>query len=69
MKDTKPTPAETLPGMSRRQFLNTAALTGLAGAGLSVGLAACSKEEGKKEGKARRKARQRPLPATVRRST
>ncbi len=52
MKDTKPTPAETLPGMSRRQFLNTAALTGLAGAGLSVGLAACSKEEGKKEGKA-----------------
>ena len=33
MKDTKPTPAETLPGMSRRQFLNTAALTGLAGAG------------------------------------
>ena len=51
MKDTKPTPADTLPGMSRRQFLNTAALTGLAGAGLSVGLAACSKEGDKKADK------------------
>ena len=31
--------------LSRRKFLNTAAIAGLAGAGLSVGLASCKKEE------------------------
>lgn len=30
---------------TRRRFLNTAALTGLAGAGLAVGLSACNKEQ------------------------
>ena len=37
--------SETSPtGMSRRKLLGTAALTGLAGAGLSLGLTGCSKE-------------------------
>jgi nitrous-oxide reductase len=34
-----------LPNPERRRFLNTAALAGLAGAGLSVGLASCKKGE------------------------
>lgn len=33
------------PDLGRRKFLNTAALVGLSGAGLSVGLSACKKEE------------------------
>ena len=45
MKDDITNPVDSMPGMSRRKFLNTAALTGLAGAGLSVGLSACSKED------------------------
>ncbi|MGB4343515.1 MAG: TAT-dependent nitrous-oxide reductase [Moraxellaceae bacterium] len=49
MKDNKTNPVDDMPGMSRRKFLNTAALTGLAGAGLSVGLSACSKEDKDKE--------------------
>ena len=36
---------DTQPDLSRRKFLNTAALVGLSGAGLSVGLSACKKEE------------------------
>src|SRR5574340_952781 len=36
---------ETLPDPGRRKFLNTAALVGLSGAGLSVGLSACNKKE------------------------
>lgn len=32
--------------LGRRKFLNTAALTGLAGAGLSIGLASCKQETG-----------------------
>ncbi|HEX5676206.1 MAG TPA: TAT-dependent nitrous-oxide reductase [Azonexus sp.] len=35
---------DTQPDLSRRKFLNTAALVGLSGAGLSVGLSACKKE-------------------------
>lgn len=35
---------EVSPDPSRRKFLNTAALAGLAGAGLSVGLSARNKE-------------------------
>jgi len=36
---------DTPPDLGRRKFLNTAALVGLSGAGLSVGLSACKKEE------------------------
>ena len=36
----EPQPAD----LGRRKFLNTAALVGLTGAGLSVGLSACNKE-------------------------
>ncbi|MHB1403614.1 MAG: TAT-dependent nitrous-oxide reductase [Thiobacillus sp.] len=36
---------DTQPDLGRRKFLNTAALVGLSGAGLSVGLTACKKEE------------------------
>lgn len=35
---------DTPPDLGRRKFLNTAALVGLSGAGLSVGLSACNKE-------------------------
>ncbi|HSJ80781.1 MAG TPA: TAT-dependent nitrous-oxide reductase, partial [Thiobacillus sp.] len=38
-------PLDTQPDLGRRKFLNTAALVGLSGAGLSVGLSACKKEE------------------------
>jgi nitrous-oxide reductase len=41
--DIKPLDAQ--PDLGRRKFLNTAALVGLSGAGLSVGLSACKKEE------------------------
>lgn len=37
---------DSQPDMNRRKFLNTAALVGLSGAGLSIGMAACKKEEG-----------------------
>ncbi|NTV11594.1 MAG: TAT-dependent nitrous-oxide reductase, partial [Zoogloea sp.] len=33
------------PNLNRRKFLNTAALTGLAGAGLSMGLSACKQDQ------------------------
>jgi nitrous-oxide reductase len=36
---------DTPPDLSRRKFLNTAALVGLSGAGLSVGLSACKKKD------------------------
>ncbi|MBS0542750.1 MAG: TAT-dependent nitrous-oxide reductase [Proteobacteria bacterium] len=36
---------DAMPDPSRRRFLNTAALAGLAGAGLSVGLSACNKQQ------------------------
>ncbi len=38
-------PLEAQPDLGRRKFLNTAALVGLSGAGLSVGLSACKKGE------------------------
>ena len=41
---------DTQPDLGRRKFLNTAALVGLSGAGLSVGLSACKKEEAAKGG-------------------
>ena len=44
MNDAKMNPVEAMPDPSRRKFLNTAALAGLAGAGMSVGLSACNKE-------------------------
>ena len=44
MNDTAMNPVGEMPDPSRRKFLNTAALAGLAGAGLSVGLSACNKE-------------------------
>jgi len=44
-------PEETL-NLGRRKFLGTAAITGLAGAGLAAGLTACNKEEGKAAGTA-----------------
>ena len=44
MNDAKMNQVENMPDPSRRKFLNTAALAGLAGAGLSVGLSACNKE-------------------------
>ncbi len=37
-------PETTLPALGRRQFLGAAGLAGLAGAGLSIGLAGCRKE-------------------------
>ena len=43
---------DTEPDLSRRKFLNTAALVGLSGAGLSVGLSACKKEEAAAPGSA-----------------
>ena len=36
---------DTLPDLSRRKFLNTAALVGLSGAGLSIGMSACNREQ------------------------
>jgi len=36
---------DELPDLGRRKFLNTAALVGLSGAGLSVGLSACKKKD------------------------
>jgi nitrous-oxide reductase len=36
---------DTAPDLGRRKFLNTAALVGLSGAGLSVGLSGCKKKE------------------------
>jgi nitrous-oxide reductase len=36
---------DTQPDLGRRKFLNTAALVGLTGAGLSAGLTACKKED------------------------
>ncbi len=44
-QDEKITTLDTQPDQGRRKFLNTAALVGLSGAGLSVGLSACKKEE------------------------
>jgi len=44
MNDAKMNQVDNMPDPSRRKFLNTAALAGLAGAGLSVGLSACNKE-------------------------
>ncbi|ATE58592.1 TAT-dependent nitrous-oxide reductase [Thauera sinica] len=44
MSDATINPGSEMPDPSRRKFLNTAALAGLAGAGLSVGLSACNKE-------------------------
>ena len=41
-ENTKHDVQDTVPG--RRKFLNTAALAGLAGAGLSVGLSSCKQE-------------------------
>jgi nitrous-oxide reductase len=38
-------PLEAQPDLGRRKFLNTAALVGLSGAGLSVGLSACKKKD------------------------
>ena len=43
-ENAKMNQVEVSPDPSRRKFLNTAALAGLAGAGLSVGLSACNKE-------------------------
>jgi len=40
--DNKPSDAQ--PDLSRRKFMNTAALVGLSGAGLSLGLSACNKK-------------------------
>lgn len=37
-------PLDTAPDLGRRKFLNSAALTGLAGAGLATGLASCKQE-------------------------
>ena len=37
---------DTPTDQGRRKFLNTAALVGLSGAGLSVGLSACNKSGG-----------------------
>ncbi|APR03431.1 TAT-dependent nitrous-oxide reductase [Thauera chlorobenzoica] len=48
MDETRMNTAEAMPDPSRRKFLNTAALAGLAGAGLSVGLSACNNESGSK---------------------
>jgi nitrous-oxide reductase len=45
-------PFDGQPDLGRRKFLNTAALVGLSGAGLSVGLSACTKEETPAPGKA-----------------
>jgi nitrous-oxide reductase len=45
-------PFDGQPDLGRRKFLNTAALVGLSGAGLSVGLSACTKEEAPAPGKA-----------------
>ena len=36
---------DTQPDLGRRKFLNTAALVGLSGAGLSVGLSACKNQD------------------------
>ncbi len=36
---------DELPDLGRRKFLNTAALVGLSGAGLSIGLSACKKKD------------------------
>ena len=47
-------PAAEDTAMSRRKFLGTAAFVGLSGAGLSVGLASCKKEDGKTSGQAHR---------------
>ncbi len=43
-EDAKMNQVDAMPDPSRRKFLNSAALAGLAGAGLSVGLSACNKE-------------------------
>ena len=45
MNDAKMNQVDNMPDPSRRKFLNTAALAGLAGAGLSVGLSACNKQQ------------------------
>ncbi|MBK5205614.1 MAG: twin-arginine translocation signal domain-containing protein, partial [Polaromonas sp.] len=39
------TPSEQPSAIGRRNFLNKTAVAGLAGAGLSIGLAACTKEQ------------------------
>jgi nitrous-oxide reductase len=44
IREDKPT-ADVPPSPGRRKFLNSAALAGLAGAGLSVGLSACKQEQ------------------------
>jgi nitrous-oxide reductase len=44
MTAAKTDPVDEMPDPSRRNFLNSAAFVGLAGAGLSVGLSACNKE-------------------------
>ena len=44
-QDDKTKTLDIQPDQGRRKFLNTAALVGLSGAGLSVGLSACKKEE------------------------
>jgi len=36
--------SDTQPDLGRRKFMNTAALVGLSGAGLSLGLSACNKK-------------------------
>src|SRR5574340_179221 len=46
MKQDDTKPLDTPPDLNRRKFLNTAALVGLSGAGLSIGLSACNKKEG-----------------------
>ncbi len=43
-EDAKMNQVDAMPDPSRRKFLNSAALAGLAGAGLSVGLSACNKD-------------------------
>lgn len=45
MKQDNTESHDTLPDLSRRKFLNTAALVGLSGAGLSIGMSACNREE------------------------
>ena len=40
MNEAKMNPVDEIPDPSRRKFLNTAAVAGIAGAGLSVGLSA-----------------------------
>lgn len=48
MATRKDTESNLVPEqMGRRKFLNTAAITGLAGAGLSLGLAGCNKDDAK----------------------